>query len=86
MPGKFDTPDEGENRDWQGAWAVKCSEDWRRRMGIEPTHDRSRPSTGFEVQGPHQQPNASRAVILMAYMSDVKVNLVDCAYTCAVDE
>jgi hypothetical protein len=34
-------------------------------------------STGFEVQGPHQQPNASRAVILITYRLGVKVNLVD---------
>ena len=32
-------------------------------------------STGFEVQGPHQQPNASRADILIAYAMDVKTDL-----------
>jgi hypothetical protein len=40
-------------------------------------------STGFEVQGPHQQPNASRADILEAHAMVVKGNLVHYARKCA---
>jgi hypothetical protein len=31
---------------------------------------------GFEVQGPHQQPNASNVAILTTYMMVVKVYVV----------
>jgi hypothetical protein len=40
-------------------------------------------STGFEVQGPHQQPNASRGVILKTYTVVVKLKSPDCARKCA---
>jgi hypothetical protein len=40
-------------------------------------------STGFEVQGPHQQPNASRAVILTTYEMVVKLKTLNCALKCA---
>jgi hypothetical protein len=40
-------------------------------------------STGFEVQGPHQQPNASSAGILTTYTMVVKVNFVHRARKCA---
>jgi hypothetical protein len=40
-------------------------------------------STGFEVQGPHQQPNASRPDILETDARRVKPNLADCARKCA---
>lgn len=40
-------------------------------------------STGFEVQGPHQQPNASRADILIAYAMNVKIDLAYRAQPCA---
>ena len=40
-------------------------------------------STGFEVQGPHQQPNTSKAGILKTYAMVVKLNSLDCARKCA---
>ena len=39
-------------------------------------------STGFEVQGPHQQPNASRADILDIYTTGVKHLVIVCARKC----
>jgi hypothetical protein len=38
---------------------------------------------GFEVQGPHQQPNTSRGVIRMTYTLGVKVDFASCSRICA---
>jgi hypothetical protein len=38
---------------------------------------------GFEVQGPRQQPNASRGVIRMTYTLGIKVDFASCSRICA---
>jgi hypothetical protein len=58
------------------------SQDKKRGFGLCPAFAES-PYAGFEVQGLHQQPNASRGDILNTYTLGVNADFAYCARKCA---
>jgi hypothetical protein len=62
------------NGTFQYKTSKPLSQDKKRGFGFYPTFAES-PCAGFEVQGPHQQPNASRTSILNTDAMSVKTDL-----------